>query len=579
MVKYISTVLILILSFCGYAQVAWQEKLDEKLRLNLSNTMEFDVVIWLNQQANVTTSKFIKGKEEKGNYVFNQLHTTSLQTQSNLVQYLNQYNIPHQSFWVVNAIWAKLTQAELQAIASFSEVGQIVENANYEMLKPFELPNNAFSKDPTLEWGIQQIQADKVWEMGYRGQGVVVAGQDTGYEWEHEGIKTKYRGWNGVEADHNYNWHDAIHDYSDLHNSQINDCGLDVSIPCDDHNHGTHTIGTIVGETDEMQFGVAPAAKWIGCRNMERGYGTLQTYLECFQWFLAPTDLNNENPNPALSPHVINNSWGCPAMEGCNPSNFEVLETAVNNLKQSGIVVVVSAGNDGPDCATIQNPASIFESSFTVGALDQADTLIWFSSRGVVNADGSSRMKPNVVAPGTFVTSSIRGDNYATWAGTSMAGPHVAGLVALLISAQPELSGDVDRIESIIEQTAITHTMDAVCNGASGLDVPNPFYGYGAVNALNAVNYALSNPINIEDNGISIYPNPVQRTLNLNMQNLSGTATVQLYGSDGKFLTEETYDLSGGNKIRTVDMAEFPKGIYFYQLINGENTFQGKIVK
>ncbi len=577
--KYISTLVILLFSLYSYTQVEWQEKLDQRLQLNLSTTTEFDVVIWLDKQADIVTSKFIKGKEAKGNYVFNQLKKISIASQNNLLQYLNQNSIPHQSFWIVNAIWTKLNLSQLQIIANFSEVNKIVENSNYEMIKPFQQPNNAFSKDPTLEWGIQHIQADLVWEMGYKGQGVVVGGQDTGYEWEHEGIKSKYRGWNGTEADHNYNWHDAIREYSDLHDNQFNDCGLDVSMPCDDHNHGTHTIGTIVGETEDMQFGVAPEAKWIGCRNMERGYGTLQTYLECFQWFLAPTDLNNENPNPALSPHVINNSWGCPAMEGCNPSNFEVLETAVNNLKQSGIVVVVSAGNDGPDCATIKNPAAIFENSFTVGALDQADTLIWFSSRGLVNSDGSKRMKPNVVAPGTFVTSSIRGDNYATWAGTSMAGPHVAGLVALLISAQPALAGDVERIENIIEQTAIEYTIDAACGDVSGLEIPNPYYGFGAINALNAVNYALDNPIEITNNNIILYPNPVQSDLNLKMQHLSGIATFQLFGADGKFLAEESYDLSGGNKIRTFNMSEYPKGMYFYQLTNGENTFQGKIVK
>ena len=77
-------------------------------------------------------------------------------------------------------------------------------------------------------------------------------------------------------------------------------------------------MGTMVGDDGAgNQIGVAPGAKWIGCRNMNEGDGTPATYSECFQWFIAPTDLNNQFPNPTLAPHVINNSWGCPPSEGC----------------------------------------------------------------------------------------------------------------------------------------------------------------------------------------------------------------------------------------------------------------------
>lgn len=580
MKKILFTFLFTTLSILIFAQT-WQTKLDSRLQVNLQATATFDVLILLNQQADVSTAHFIKDKAKKGTFVFQQLQTTTA-TQNNVLQYLHTENIPFQSFWVVNAVWANPNRTQLEYLANLTEVAQIVENSNYEMENPIELSKRElenFAKDPTIEWGIQNIQADEVWAMGYTGQGVIVGGQDTGYDWEHFGIKSKYRGWNGTEADHNYNWHDAIRAYSDLHNSQMNDCGLDVNVPCDDHNHGTHTIGTVVGETEDSKFGVAPDAQWIGCRNMERGYGSLQTYLECFQWFLAPTDLDNLNPNPAKAPHVINNSWGCPTMEGCNTSNFIFLETAVNNLKSAGVVVVASAGNDGSDCETIQNPAAIFENSFTVGAIDQDDTLAWFSSRGLVTIDGSNRLKPNVTAPGIFVRSSIRDDKFATWAGTSMAGPHVVGLVALLISADPTLAGDVDRIEDIIEQTAIPHTLDETCGTASGMVIPNPFYGYGNINALSAVNYLLANPINIGENHLTLYPNPVHDILTIKMPNLIGTAQLQLFAANGAFILEKSYDLSGGNKIRQLSMQHLPKGIYFYRLTNGVHTFRGKVVK
>ena len=205
---------------------------------------------------------------------------------------------------------------------------------------------------------------------------------------------------------------------------------MDSQEPCDDQGHGTHTMGTMIGSEGDNQIGVAPDAQWCACRNMERGYGTPFTYIECFEWFLAPTDLNNENPDPSKAPHVINNSWGCPPTEGCNPDNFELMNIVVNNLRAAGIVVVVSAGNDGSGCGSVYTPAAIYEGSFSIGATRSNDTIAGFSSRGPVWSDGSNRLKPNVCAPGTNVRSSVPGGGYDYSSGTSMAGPHVAGLVA-----------------------------------------------------------------------------------------------------------------------------------------------------
>ena len=87
---------------------------------------------------------------------------------------------------------------------------------------------------------------------------------------------------------------------------------------------------------------------------MDQGNGTPTTYTECFQFFLAPTDLAGNNPDPLRAPHVINNSWGCPASEGCTTPN--ILQTVVENVRNAGILVVVSAGNSGPNCSTISDP-------------------------------------------------------------------------------------------------------------------------------------------------------------------------------------------------------------------------------
>ncbi|MEO8197640.1 MAG: S8 family serine peptidase, partial [Thermoanaerobaculia bacterium] len=243
------------------------------------------------------------------------------------------------------------------------------------------------------------------------------------------------------------------------------------------------------------QVGMAPGARWIGCRNMNAGAGTPTTYIECFQWFIAPTDLANQNPNPAMAPDVINNSWGCPTSEGCNPGNFAVMQAVVENVRTAGIFVAVSAGNDGSGCSTVNTPAAIYDAVFSVGSTTNTanDVMSSFSSRGPVTVDGSNRMKPDIAAPGSNVRSSVPGGGYSSFSGTSMAGPHVAGLVGLLVGAVPGAAGNIDLLEDVIRQSAV-HPVAAsqVCGGVDTNVFPNNSYGAGRIDALAAVNLLLS---------------------------------------------------------------------------------------
>jgi subtilisin family serine protease len=326
------------------------------------------------------------------------------------------------------------------------------------------------------------VGAPEVWAAGYTGQGAVIGGQDTGYDWEHPALVNQYRGWDGASASHDYNWHDAIH------SGDGGVCGLDSPEPCDDGYHGTHTMGTMVGDDGgSNQIGMAPGAEWIGCRNMDRGVGTPATYIECYQWFIAPTDLNDQNPRPDLAPDVINNSWSCPLSEGCTDPS--VLRTVVENVRAAGIVTVHSAGNSGSSCESINTPAAIYEASFSVGATGyMSDNITSFSSRGPVTFDGSNRLKPDISAPGAGIRSSIPGGGYSgnTWQGTSMAAPHVTGMVALLISANPELHGQVDSLERLIESSAMPSTTTQECGGVPGTNIPNNTYGWGRIDVLAA---------------------------------------------------------------------------------------------
>ena len=337
-----------------------------------------------------------------------------------------------------------------------------------------------------VEWNLSWINAPAVWALGDTGQNTVYANADTGVQWTHPALQPHYRGWNGATADHNYSWWDAIH--ADI-DGNGNPCGFNLAAPCDDNGHGTHTTGTGVGDDGAgNQIGVAPGAKWIGCRNMDANVGRPSTYIECMQFFLAPTDLSGNNPDPSKRPDAVGNSYTCPTSELCTATS---LQTAMDNLRAAGIFMAVSAGNSGSACSTIGDPPALYDSAISVGATGfQSNTIASYSSRGPVTADGSGRAKPDLVAPGSSVRSSYPNNTYATLSGTSMASPHVAGAVALLWSAFPNLRGNVDHTEFILEQTALHLTTTQGCGGDTSSQVPNNVYGYGRIDVLAAYNYA-----------------------------------------------------------------------------------------
>ncbi len=232
------------------------------------------------------------------------------------------------------------------------------------------------------------------------------------------------------------------------------------------------------------QIGVAPGAKWIGCRNMDEGTGTPARYTECFQFFLAPTTLSGANPDPSKAPDVVNNSWDCPPSEGC--TNADTLKSIIETLRAAGILVVVAAGNSGPACNSMDVPEQ-YEASLDVGATDNNDVIQSFSSRGP-GQNGS--IKPQVMAPGVGIRSSVPGGGYATMSGTSMSSPHAAGLAALLLSANPSLSGNPIGLEVLMEQSAVGITTTDACGGVAAGAIPNNTAGWGRIDALAAYNAA-----------------------------------------------------------------------------------------
>jgi serine protease AprX len=442
-----------------------------------SGPVEF--LVYLQEQADLSAAALLPTKAEKGAYVYQQLTALANRSQAPLIAELQAQGLPYQPFWIANMLWVRGNLAAIQAIAGRSDVAHLYLNPTVSLpiAPPSPVsPGSDAAQVASIEWNITLVGAPKVWAAGFTGQGAVVAGQDTGYDWDHPAIKQQYRGWDGAVADHDYNWHDAIH------SGGSNTCGFNALEPCDDNGHGTHTMGSMVGDDGAgNQVGMAPGARWIGCRNMNKGAGTPATYAECFQWFVAPTRMDGSEPRPDMAPDVINNSWTCPSSEGCT---LDSLKLVVENTRSAGIMVVASAGNSGPSCTTISDPPAIYDASFTIGATDNADNIAGFSSRGATY--GSGLPKPDVSAPGVNIRSSTSipvVGGYSTMSGTSMAGPHVVGLVALAISIRPDLRGKLDLIETLIEHSAVPRTNPQTCGGIPGSSIPNNTYGWGRIDA------------------------------------------------------------------------------------------------
>ncbi len=463
-------------------QTPWLQKISPQVWAQ-SQTEEVEFLIVLQEQANLTEADQLPTKTEKGAYVYEALSSFAATHQKPVINTLKEMGVAYKSFWIVNLIWARGTAAHIQQLAQLNAVQQIAPNPHIQFSAPREAAPIAPAALNGIEWNIQKINAPQVWSLGYTGQGIVIGGQDTGYDWDHPALKNQYRGWDGLNAEHDYNWHDAIQ-------SDNIYCDGNSAYPCDDHGHGTHTMGTMVGDDGGTnQIGVAPNARWIGCRNMDQGVGTPETYIECYQWFVAPTKIDGSLPDPAKAPDVINNSWGCPVTEGCVDLN--ILITATQNVRAAGILTVHSAGNAGSGCGTVNTPSAIYEASYSVGATQSNDAIAAFSSRGPVTVDGSNRLKPDISAPGVSVRSSDLGNSYSYKSGTSMAGPHVAGLAALLFSAQPNLIGQVTEVETLINQTAVLLYTTEGCGGDTAASLPNHTYGHGRIDAWAAIQAAL----------------------------------------------------------------------------------------
>jgi hypothetical protein len=378
--------------------------------------------------------------DEHKSALYSALTRKSDSSQEELRIKLDQMGIDYTSYYLVNALEVNAGWFTSNLIANFEGVDRVLESPRLRPL-PQALQSEAgevLVPHSGTRWNLEMIKVPLVHsELGVTGEGIVIGQTDSGVDVTHPELMHNYRGANGSN---DYAWLDPW-------NHTVS--------PVDLSGHGTGTLGIIAGET----LGIAPDSEWIGCVNLARNLGNPALYLDCMQFMFAPYPQGGDpfkHGDVSKAAMIVNNSWGCPQVEGCDPAVFD---QAVTVLKSAGIFMSTAAGNNGYyGCSTIADPPSIYSQVFTVGAVDKLGMVSAFSSRGPVDVDGSGRIKPDLLAPGEQVLVSALGGTYTFSSGTSFAAPHVSGVVALMWSANPALIGDIDATVQILMKTAQPYT-------------------------------------------------------------------------------------------------------------------------
>ena len=430
------------------------------------------IFVILKSQADLDGLADVADIDDRRRQTYRRLVEHAEKTQRDLRHDLDQRGVDYTPYYLVNAVEVADNPVTRVWLSGRDDVDRILDSPRLRPL-PFAAPPERGSRTSAPakpEWNLEQLGAPTVWtELKIDGRGVVLGESDSGVDGRHPALRDNYRGRGGND---DYNWYDPWNGSRS---------------PVDVGGHGTHTTGTAVGR---QNIGVAPGAEWIGCVNLARNMANPALYLDCLQFMLAPFPRGGDplrDGDPARAADVLNNSWGCPELEGCDPN---ALLLAARALTAAGIFVVASAGNTGDaGCGTVRDPLALYPDVFTVGSVNRNREVSTFSSRGPVTADGSDRDKPDVVAPGEEVLSALPGGTYGPNDGTSMAGPHVAGVVALMWQANPKLIGDIERTADLLRTTAkpaapTFRSHSEECGGTANIA------GAGVVDALAAVKAA-----------------------------------------------------------------------------------------
>jgi hypothetical protein len=468
----ITLILMTLVIFWVNDVFASEEKVEEDLEPVIDPVLEseallsesLDYLIYFREQADLSEA-FVLPWKERGWFVYDALVSQADQSQEKVRKYLDRRGASYQSFWIENVIAVEDSSARtMKGLLRFSEIESIqivpvvyltnpVAGLSEEMVQGFT------GATPNL----LQINADDAWESGFTGQGLTLGSIDTGVRYTHEALINQYRGYSKQGFfSHDFHWWDAVND---------------SIAPYDDHGHGTHITGIMVGEEPSGNaIGVAPDAKWVACKAFDSyGGGLAWDLLECSQFLLAPWDLDGQGSNPNLRPHVVNNSWGT-----CSQITPGWFGRTIYAWQAAGMYPVFADGN-GNDCGYAVSPGLDHGESTlpsypvtfvgsTQSKEEQYASLAIGDPENIANVENAQDdlwTETLLTAPGIDIRSSVSSaDNaYAHWGGSSMSTPHVSGLVALMWQAGECLLGDTAQTENLIEKSAEAVSFETGQNG------------------------------------------------------------------------------------------------------------------
>ncbi len=466
-------------------------EIDPDLRRIILNAPDDEVIstlIYLNDQVNIAQMNLTFNREklnlrERHRIVVTTLQDKAATTQGAMIDHLTALKAAGRvadfhTFWISNVIRVDATRSEIVRLANRADVLRVYFNYPIELVAPVDYSDVAAPDNGGLdapEPGLVAIRAPEVWtEFNVTGFGVLTSTLDTGVDGRHPALADR---WAGV-ADSRYSGHPEWAWFDPVTNT---------TFPQAFGSHGTHTMGTVCGGAPGDQVGVAPGAHWIHAAVIDRVsiQRTVADSLLAFEWLIDPDGDPNTNWDV---PAVCSNSWGVTTGHGYQPCD-QTFWTHLDACEAAGTLITFSAGNEG--FSGLRRPADRATDeyrTFAVAAVD-GNTQGWpiasFSSRGPTNCtpNGQPAIKPDISAPGVNVRSSLPGNSYGQFSGTSMASPHINGVVCLMREVNPDLP--VDDIKQIIYDTAVDL-------GTAGEDNS---YGYGMVDAYESVVAAMTGDI------------------------------------------------------------------------------------
>lgn len=429
------------------------------------------------------------------------LQSVSEQSQASVRMLLDEYRAQGKAaqvipLWVFNGLSVTANATVINELAARSDVRSVTPDQ-------IDVVPSGLLAYAVPQSNLAAIHAPEVWDSGWGGQGVVVANMDSGVDAAHPDLVSGWRGGSN-------SWYDPYGQHT---------------APADLSGHGTQTMGVMVGGgASGTNVGVAPQAKWVAVKIFsDAGSATATAIHLGFQWLLDP----DGNPTTDDAPQVVNNSWtfGTP---GCNLE----FQLDLRSLRAIGILPVFAAGNYGPNGSSSVSPAN-YPEAFAVGAVDDSGQIYPLSSRGPSTCGETEAIYPELTAPGVGIFTTDLSEFYTSVSGTSLAAPHAAGVLALLLSAFPNLTAD--------QQAA------ALLNGAIDLGVPGPDndFGFGRLDALNSYQWVANSiptptptvaptPTPTPTPQPSIHVSDLDAVSSLNRKGWSTTVTVAIHDAAEK---------------------------------------------